>query len=124
MPMTSMSGHFLRDIPLRALQRKVGDEHVNLLQACYDNPLFTEEDDRDHKVPGGRSRGSGGGGQDGRVPMAKDYMHSLPPGPPVPEIRFSEKKRRRFLLKFLIICLIVVVLMALAIGLIVHFMRE
>ncbi|XP_070184430.1 uncharacterized protein [Littorina saxatilis] len=127
----SMSGHFLRDIPLRALQRKVGDEHVNLLQACYDNPLFTEEDNRDHKVRGGgggaRGNSSSGGQlqQDGRVPVAKDYMHSLPPGTgTVPEIRFGEKKRRRFLLKFFIVCLAVIVVVALLIGLIVHFMRD
>nr|KAG5709478.1 hypothetical protein BaRGS_023160 [Batillaria attramentaria] len=123
----SMSGHFLRDIPLRALQRKVGDEHVTLLQACYDNPLFTEDDDKAErgKATGGRSGSArGSGGQDGRVPVAKDYMHSLPPGPPAQEVRFKSKAKRRNLLKFSLCVLVAVVVLAIIIGLIVHFLRE
>jgi hypothetical protein len=128
--MMNMSGHFLRDIPLRALRGKVGDEHVTLLQACYDNPLFDDDDHRDHKLPGGGGGGGGGGGargsQDGRVPMAKDYMHSLPPSGPqtLPEIRFGEKKRRRPTLRLLVVCLVVVVIIAIIIGLVVHFVSE
>ena len=127
--MSVPGSRYLRDIPLRSLQCKVGDEHDNLLQACYDNPLFTEDDDRNRKGSGtARGRGSpaGGGQQDGHVPAAaKDYLHPLPPGPQtVPEIRWAEKTRRRFLFKFLLACLVVVVIVALVIGLIVHFMRE
>ncbi|KAL8616871.1 hypothetical protein ACOMHN_041790 [Nucella lapillus] len=97
-------------------------------KACYDNPLFHEDDDRDCKG------GGGGGGsqtraqapaQDGHAATAKDYMHSLPPGAsqPVPGISFGQKPRCRGMVKLLVVVLLLVVA-AIVIGVIVHFARE
>ncbi|XP_076459153.1 atrial natriuretic peptide-converting enzyme-like [Babylonia areolata] len=98
-------------------------------EACYDNPLFHEEDDRDFKGSGAQgSRGSAGpppaAAQDGHAATAKDYMHSLPPGPqPVPDITYGHRTRRRCVVKLLLLCLAVLVV-AVVIGLIVHFTRD
>lgn len=115
-----MSGHFLRDIPLRALQRKVGDERVTLLQACYDNPLFADDDDKEREAhaKGGGPRPTGG--QDGHVTAPRDYVHTLPPT----EMRFTTKSRRSILLRFIFSVLFLALVVALIIGLFVHFLRE
>lgn len=96
-----MNSRYVREIPLRILHRKVGDDHVTLLQACYDNPLFHEEDGKDFRHSnGGTDKSSSrtpamvlsdNGSLDScanseivRYPldhhghMASDYMHSLP----------------------------------------------
>ena len=67
-----MTSRVLHEIPLRLLHRKVGDEHVTLLQACYDNPIFNEDDGGGKNFPApppaqnGNSTMSGGGGAAGR----------------------------------------------------------
>ena len=35
--------HLLKDIPMRVLHTEMRDEHTTLLQACYDNPQFSED---------------------------------------------------------------------------------
>ena len=97
----------LHEIPLRLLHRKVGDERVTLLQACYDNPIFNEDDNgKNFPAPPSSQNGNGtmvgGGGAAGRARktttdvfedgtqdshyskqlgasyhVANDYMHSL-----------------------------------------------
>ena len=116
-----MATHFIRDIPLRVLHRRVGDEHVTLLQACYDNPLF-EEDAKAAAYQGGTSPRTHTANH-ADPPRAKDYLHARPPQPH--EVQFkSPKTRRRRQLWILAFLFTLIAVIALIIGLLVHFLGK
>lgn len=123
-----MTSRYMREIPLRILHRKVGDEHVTLLQACYDNPIFHEEDAKDYRHSNGTEKASRTADHtvvetcptpdgaklslDGHV--ASDYMHSLPPTSSHPRghrgISYQGYRRNRCRLLLAGLCCMLVVL--------------
>ncbi|PVD38673.1 hypothetical protein C0Q70_01292 [Pomacea canaliculata] len=100
------------------------DEPVYLVglcfRACYDNPLFADDDDKEREAhaKGGGPRPTGG--QDGHVTAPRDYVHTLPPT----EMRFTTKSRRSILLRFIFSVLFLALVVALIIGLFVHFLQN
>lgn len=125
-----MSGDILNRIPLKVIHRKLypsGDESVTLLQACYDNPLFHEEDSRypqDDLLRHGMGPAGGNGTPGDKGPRSKDYhvTTDLPP----PGIHFKKSntsQQRRKVLKIIAI-VVIVIIVAITIGLLVHFLGK
>ena len=118
-----MSGHILNKIPLKLIKRNVyvnSDERVTLLQACYDNPLFQEEETR---YPGDDlvHRGNGSVNGDKRLSSrSKDYVTS-PDGLPMSDVRFSYQTKKKSCVVKVILVLLVILVLAILIGLLVHF---
>lgn len=117
-----MSGNILNKIPMHIIQNKnyyrvSNDERVNLLQACYDNPLFQEEDGRFHDD-------QTTGHMDKKGNRSKDY-HFNGDGIPSSEVQFKRndlaKKKRMCILACVIIALAVITLV---ISLLVHFVGK
>lgn len=74
------------------------DENVTLLQACYDNPLFQQEEAK-FNLDGTLEK----------KPRSKDYA----PADEIPEIKFKEKdeatkKRKLCIIGFIICCVAVI----------------
>ncbi|OWF50829.1 atrial natriuretic peptide-converting enzyme-like [Mizuhopecten yessoensis] len=94
------------------------------IEACYDNPLFHEEDSRypqDDLVRHGMGPTGGNGTPGEKGSRAKDYhvTTELPPS----DVRFKKSftSRQRSVVKIVAI-VVIVVLVALLIGLLVHFL--
>ncbi|GFR82355.1 hypothetical protein ElyMa_002362600 [Elysia marginata] len=73
-----MTSRVLHEIPLRLLHRKVGDERVTLLQACYDNPIFEDNGGKNFPAsPAAAQNGNSaiatgaGGGKSGRSALGR-----------------------------------------------------
>ncbi|XP_055875628.1 atrial natriuretic peptide-converting enzyme-like isoform X3 [Biomphalaria glabrata] len=108
-------------------------------RACYDNPIFDQEDSRAYATQNGPSRTGKPGdygadafedGMEGRgyatncrvdsCHVANDYMHSLPVSPPLRnDIVFRSHRKRSRIILFLLVFL--VVMAAITVGLLFHF---
>lgn len=133
-----MSSSAMREIPLKILQGKIGDERVTLLHACYDNPNSSDDNMKEFPHTQHRSGKSQeyssdvleDGGQafsqsqhPSSCHAANDYMHSRPLSRPMPdEITFRAHQKRTRLIILLLACL--VFLVTLIIGLAVFFIGK
>ena len=132
MPRLNMASHLIREIPLKVLHKRSGDEHVTLLQACYENPLYEEDvkeyasnhvagqdfkaSSQDHRKPPRPDRRAPGLDHHKQSRGLKDYMHCRPPHPHE-QITFkppkSPRKRRFWIIVF---GLLAVTIVAIIIG--------
>ncbi|KAI8793912.1 hypothetical protein BgiBS90_004288 [Biomphalaria glabrata] len=115
---------------------------LTVFKACYDNPIFDQEDSRAYATQNGPSRTGKPGdygadafedGMEGRgyatncrvdsCHVANDYMHSLPVSPPLRnDIVFRSHRKRSRIILFLLVFL--VVMAAITVGLLFHFVGK
>lgn len=115
-----MGTKILNKIPLKVFQFYPSDERITLLQACYDNPLFDEENGRftteeQAKIPHGDKS---------HQHRANDYHLPLD-GIPSTEVRVRSsrisKRKKIWIISGIVIAIVV---LAAVIGLVVNFVGK
>ncbi|XP_048248347.1 atrial natriuretic peptide-converting enzyme-like isoform X1 [Haliotis rufescens] len=92
------------------------------LQACYDNPLFEENDGKGCR--GNKTPPPSAADQKAQAARAKDYMHCRPPQPHEQITFKSPKSSRRRHIWIIAFVILAVAIVAVVVGLLVHFLKE